>query len=212
MPMTVKPITPSEAGPEVKPIYDRLKAQYMIVPIFFQAFGHIPHLLASYVRQIGLEEKGITLPVALKDLVHYATAQEFSCSYCMGSAIMTLRIKGYSERAIAALKSRSEAMEFDAKTRRLLSFARLLARNPDRVTAADIVELRSAGFSDERILGAAALVASSGFSTRITGVLCIEPEGIVSAANSPLGRRLLIPFIRLMMRRGHPQPVEPVPA
>ena len=211
MSMTVKPITPSEAGPEVKPIYDRVKAKYMIVPIFFQAIAQVPHLLASYVRQIGLEEKGVSLPASLIDLIHYATAQEFSCSYCTGSAMMTLRINGYSERAISALKGRSEAMEFDAKTRRLLSFARLLARNPERVTASEIGELRAAGFSDEAIISAAALVAASGFTTRITGVLRIEPDGIVSAANSPLGRRLLIPFMRLMMRRGQP-PAEAVPA
>lgn len=209
--MTVRPVPPSEASPELKPLYDALRAKYVTVPSSLQAVGSQPHLLASIIKQMKLMEKGVILPARMKDLMSYAAAQEFSCSYCVGSAMMILRINGYSEREISALKSRSEAMEFDTNTRRLLSFVRLLARNPDRVTPAEIADLRAAGFSNAVIISAAALVASSGFSTRMNGVLGVGADGMMQAANSPVGRRLLIPLMRFMMRRAQPPP-ETVPA
>lgn len=209
--MTVRPVPPSEAGAELKPLYDVLRAKYMAVPSSIQAMGSQPHLIASLMKQMRLMEKGVALPARMKDLVNYASAQEFSCSYCIGSAMMILRINGYSEREITSLKSRSEAMEFDANTRRLLSFGRLLARNPDRISTADVAEMRAAGFSDEEIISAAALVASSGFSTRMNGVLGVEADAMIRTVNSPIGRRLLIPIMRLLMRRAQP-PAEAVPA
>lgn len=182
-------------------MFARIKAAAGAVPNPMRVLAHDTHLLETALKEEEALYFTSILPERLKNLVCYAVAQEHSCTYCMGAMAMMLRLSGFSEREIDALKREMEAAEFDEKTRAILDFVRHFSRSPETISRADAAKVRDAGYKDDEIIAVIALAAHMGTGTRFATSLDIDLDGMVNAANSGFGRRTLIPVMRFMMNR-----------
>ena len=74
------------------------------------------------------------------------------------------------------MASDPESAPLPPRSRALVRYALLLTRTPQRVTAADLISLRDAGFGDPGIHDAASVTAYFNFVNRIAAGLGVEQE------------------------------------
>ena len=74
--------------------------------------------------------------------------------------------------------------ELDEKTRALLAYAEALTKQPGAIGDADIEALRDAGWSEDAIYDATALIAFFNFSGRMEAASGLPPDEV------PIGSRL----------------------
>ena len=74
--------------------------------------------------------------------------------------------------------------ELDEKTRALLTYAEALTKEPAAIGDADIEALRAAGWSEDAIYEATALIAFFNFSGRLEAASGLPPDEV------PIGSRL----------------------
>jgi uncharacterized peroxidase-related enzyme len=76
------------------------------------------------------------------------------------------------------------AHELDEKTRALLAYAEALTKEPAAIGDADVEALRDAGWSEDAIYDATALIAFFNFSGRMEAASGLPPDEV------PIGSRL----------------------
>jgi uncharacterized peroxidase-related enzyme len=74
--------------------------------------------------------------------------------------------------------------EFDEKTRTLLAYAEALTKEPAAIGDADVDALRDAGWSEDAIYDATALIAFFNFSGRMEAASGLPPDEV------PIGSRM----------------------
>ncbi len=94
----------------------------------------------------------------------------------MASHEPDLRSEIKSDERVRAIQSDYRTAELDPATVALLDFSVKLTQAPQRMSAADVDRLRSAGFADEAIVDAAQLIGYFNYSNRVMDSLGIEPE------------------------------------
>ena len=86
-------------------------------------------------------------------------------------------VQGFTAQQVESILSGVEATELiDDKTKALLRYAEKATRHAYKVEQADIENLRSAGYPDEEILEAAAVIAAFNMIDRIADALGVETE------------------------------------
>ena len=83
--------------------------------------------LQEAIEVILQPERVAYAPVHLMSVAYFVACQENECRYCYGEVRALMRIWGYSERQIRDLEQ--EASLADGVTRRVVEFARKLARS-----------------------------------------------------------------------------------
>jgi uncharacterized peroxidase-related enzyme len=76
----------------------------------------------------------------------------------------------------------------DEKTRALLEYAEKLTKTPAAIDDADIDALRSAGWNEEGIYEATALISFFNFSGRMEAASGLPPDEVPAAARPPEAR------------------------
>ena len=77
--------------------------------------------------------------------------------------------------------------DLDEKTRALLGYARKLTQEPDMVEDADIEDLREAGWEEDGIYEATALISLFNFSGRMEAASGLPMDEVPAAARLPEG-------------------------
>lgn len=77
--------------------------------------------------------------------------------------------------------------DLDEKTQALLGYARKLTREPDMVEDADIENLREAGWDEDGIYEATALISLFNFSGRMEAASGLPMDEVPEAARLPEG-------------------------
>jgi alkylhydroperoxidase family enzyme len=115
------------------------------------------------------------------------TSQENACRYCYGLERAAMKIWGYSEKQIRDLEE--EASLADGVTRRVVDFARKLAKSNPSPARTDWDALLAEGLSTPQVCEIAACVGEACFANRLATFLALPPnEAIERLSNTLLGR------------------------
>lgn len=138
--------------------------------------GTLPNLF----RLIGLSSKALTaytnfnssislaLDAKTRERIALAVAQVNGCGYCLSAhTYLGLNLVKLSPEEIALNRNGQSG---DAVAQAAVSFAAKVAKARGHVTAADLADVRAAGYSDAQIVEIVALVAESTFTNYLNEV------------------------------------------
>jgi SAM-dependent methyltransferase/alkylhydroperoxidase family enzyme len=146
-------------------------------------WGHQPGLhdaLAALIGQTGdvaslsLRERGILVTACA------ATVGDAYCSLAWG-----VRLADEAGPEVAAAVLRGDDAGLTPPERALATWARRVARVPSATTAADVQELRDAGYDDARIVAITAFVALRQAFAAVNDALGSQPDAELAAAAPP---------------------------
>jgi alkylhydroperoxidase family enzyme len=84
------------------------------------------------------------------------------------------------------------ASPLEARERVMMAFAEKVAANADRITAADIEDLRSHGYRDEEIFDLAAAAAARCFFSKLIDALGIQADATFNDLDPALRQALTV--------------------
>lgn len=143
----VSPVTPEQAGPEVKEIYNHLSRSMGKVLNIFQNLGNSPAALTGFLAFNDALNR-TSLSPQLREKIALAVAQANECNYCLSAHTLGGKHSGISnEDIILARKGESS----DKKTQAILKFVKLVVQNRGKVTDDQVAQLKSAGISDKEL-------------------------------------------------------------
>lgn len=125
---------------------------------------------------------------AMMEIAYLVTSQENACRYCYGLSRAAMKIWGYSEKRIQDLEQR--ATMADSVTRRVVEFARKLARSNPSPARRDREALLAEGLKPEAVAELAAIVVKACLANRLATFLALPP-------NLPLERLPARPLTRI---------------
>lgn len=164
----LNPIDESTAGDRVRELFGAVERRLKRVPNMLRLMGNSPAILGAYLQfNEAFEHTGLT--PKLRSLITVAVSQLNGCDYTLSTAVALGRREGLSDDEFT-LARRAEAS--DPRTAAALRFAATAVREGGHVSAAEVVRLRNAGFSDEEIvevIGAVALNVFRNYFNLIAG-------------------------------------------
>ena len=171
-------ISPAEARERVREIYAEEQADWGYVPDYARVFCYRPEVMARWGELL----TEIRRPVDPRrmELATFAAAHETRhspCSLAHGAALAKI----IGKQAVLAIAAGREDEVLEPADIAILRFARQVARDASKITAADIEDLRAHGLGDDEIFDIAANAASRCFFTKLLDALGTD-------ADSPLMR------------------------
>jgi uncharacterized peroxidase-related enzyme len=135
-----------EAAPAAsRPLLDAVKAKLGTVPNMMKLLGVSPAALEGYLSLSGALDKG-RLDARLRESIALTVAEFNGCDYCLAAhSFIGKNLVKLSDEQVAQAR---DARAADPRTGAALRFAQRVASDRGRVTDADLVTLRAAGFDD----------------------------------------------------------------
>ncbi len=120
-------------------------------------WAHLPSALNSLSNLMGETTRAASLSLTQRALLVTAAASALGDSYC--SMAWGKRLSEATTPEIAAAVIRGGTDDLDDSDQALVRWARLVATNPNSISAEDVQALRDAGFDDSQIFVITAFVA-----------------------------------------------------
>ncbi|WP_288363561.1 peroxidase-related enzyme [uncultured Spongiibacter sp.] len=136
------------ASAEQQELLDAIQQKLGMVPNFLKIFANSPAALRAFLGLHGIAGEG-ELPPATRERIALAVAQQNACQYCVSAHTAIGRKAGLNGDEIAANRAGGSQ---DAKAAVAVKFANTLVEHSGSVTAAEIAELHSAGYSDAEVV------------------------------------------------------------
>jgi uncharacterized peroxidase-related enzyme len=153
-------INPESATGKARELLEAVKTKMGLVPNMTRAMANAPAVLEGYLALSGALGHGV-LSAKHREQIALAVGQANHCEYCVAAHSAIGKMVGLSAEQI--IDSR-RGTAVDAKTDRLIRFARGLVDQRGNVSDADIAEVRAAGFDDDAIAEIVAGVALNIFT------------------------------------------------
>lgn len=144
----LQPLSPETTSGKTKEILAGVKSKLGSVPNIYGAMAHSPALLEGYLGLSGALGGG-KLDPKLREFISLAVAEKNGCSYCL-SAHTTIGNKMLVIDEQTLLKSRTEE-SIDGRTDAALTFVTAIVDKKGKVSDADIITVKEAGYTDEEI-------------------------------------------------------------
>ena len=90
-----------------------------------------------------------------------------------------------NESLTAEFATTWSSFELDEQTRTLLAYAEKLTRTPNQLDDTDVDSLREAGWSEDAVYEATALISFFNFSGRLEAASGLPPDEVPGAATLP---------------------------
>jgi uncharacterized peroxidase-related enzyme len=157
-------------------MYDRQQKHYGYVPNYATVFSHRPEIMRRWAELLA----AIKRPMSKRrfELATFVAAHELRSTLCTlahGKALLAF----FSAEDVMAMARGKIPASLSAAEAALMRFARAVARDASAITAQDVAELKSYGYSDAEVFDIVATVAGRAFFTKI-----IESLGV--ATDAPL--------------------------
>ncbi|MFO8078100.1 MAG: peroxidase-related enzyme, partial [Thermoplasmatota archaeon] len=94
-------------------------------------------------------------------------SKENNCKYCMNHHGEALSYLWKDKEKVKEFIHRPETVTFSEKQKTMVNYASRLTKSPSLVTEEDIIQMRSAGFSDKEILDINLIICYFNFVNRI---------------------------------------------
>ena len=164
----VAKISEEQAGPELKPLFDQIRAHYGFVPNYFQALGHFPEVIQTERAYAEVVMREGTLPAALKEKIMLVVSGINSSSYCIAAHMEVLNRLGVPKTVGRYLATDYTRAPVDDKEKALFRYADKLTRRPAEIDRADAQAVFQAGWDDRALIETVLVVALSNYINRIS--------------------------------------------
>jgi uncharacterized peroxidase-related enzyme len=154
-----------------KPLLDAVEKQPGLIPNLFRLVGLSPAALEGYVSLNGALSK--TLDVKTRERIAVAIAQANGCDYCLSAHTYP----GFNVAKLVRVRCGAIAKAIQVMQRpmrRAVVFAQRIAETRGRVSDAELTAVKSAGYTDARVLGIVANVAINVLTNFINNVAQTE--------------------------------------
>jgi uncharacterized peroxidase-related enzyme len=141
-------VTAEQANQEQSELFSAITAQLGMVPNFLKVFANSPTALKAFLGLFGVTSAGSLDPLT-KERIALALAQQNACQYCVSAHTALASKAGLSGTEIDANRSGTSQ---DAKAAAAVKFANSLAEHKGEVTAAELLSVRNAGYSESDIV------------------------------------------------------------
>ena len=158
----------TEAGHELKGLYEQIKSKMGFLPNYFQALGRVPELVSGQLALTAALEKAPGLPQDAKERVGMVVSGINSSSYCIAIHMELLRKFGVERALSRKLATNYPNAPVGDKEQALYRFADKLTRHPGDISRADVDALRAAGWDDNAIVESVVTIAYFNFITRVS--------------------------------------------
>ncbi|MFZ2168397.1 MAG: peroxidase-related enzyme [Methylococcaceae bacterium] len=141
-------VTNETASTEQKALLDAIQSQLGMVPNFLKVFANSPAALRAFLGLHGIANEG-SLDPQTRERIALVVAQQNACEYCLSAHTAIGRKAGLNSAEIQANRSGTSQ---DTKAAVAVKLARSLVEHMGEVTTAEIIEARTAGYSDAEIV------------------------------------------------------------
>lgn len=163
-------ISPEEASPEVREIYEKaLRGKPGNVQ---KALAHRPEMLKNFLNFYA--SVGRSLERKLYEMIYLRVSFINGCNYCAQHHLAASKRVGLTTEDWAALKA-GDYSRYSEKERAALAYADKLTRTPPKITDTDFDELKKY-FSESEIVDLHMLVGLANLTNRVTDPLGLEVE------------------------------------
>jgi alkylhydroperoxidase family enzyme len=180
---------PSLASDAVAAMYLRQQASWGYVPNYAKVFCHRPEVMARWAQLVA----EIKRPMDKRrfELVTFTAAHELRHSACALAHGKALREFFTDEQILAIAEGRLDGV-LGVAEQCLVTFARQIARDASRVTAAHVRSLAQHGYTDAEVFDIAAVAAGRAFFTKLLDALGVEPDSPFLALDTAFRRTLTV--------------------
>ncbi|MFO7286451.1 MAG: peroxidase [Gammaproteobacteria bacterium] len=173
-------------------MYERQQRHYGYVPSYATVFSHRPEVIRRWAELLA----AIKRPMGKRrfELATFAAAHELKSTLCTlahGKALLEF----FSAADVIALARGETPPSITPAEAALMRFARAVARDASSITAGDVAQLKTNGFSDAEVFDIAAVAAGRAFFTKVI-------ESLGAASDGPL--EALDPELRAALAVGRP--------
>lgn len=169
----IETIPPALADGAVAGMYLRQQATWGYVPNYAKVFCHRPEVMLRWAQLLA----EIKRPMDKRrfELVTFSAAHELRHSACALAHGKALREFFDDEQIVAIAQARLDGI-LGLAEQCLVTFARQVARDASRVTAAQVRALMAHGYTDAEVFDIAATAAGRAFFTKLLDALGVEPD------------------------------------
>ena len=155
-----------------QPLLEAVKKQIGVVPNLFRLVANSPAALEGYLGMSGALAKG-ALPAPTRERIALAVAEINGCNYCLSAlTYMGKNLAKLDDAEIAA--NRAGTSNNDPKADAAVRFAAKVTQQRGKVSAEDVLAVKSAGYSDAQIVEIVQHVALNTWTNYINEVAGTE--------------------------------------
>jgi len=104
----LSPVTPEQAAPEVRPIFETYLQERGNIPNMFRTVALRPKHLQTMIAHFRTVMNEGTVPPQLKELLWVRVSHLNQCRYCLSSHTVLARKRGASEAVVEAVQGRGD--------------------------------------------------------------------------------------------------------
>lgn len=169
-----------QATAEVQRMFDEDTAELGYVMNVSRLWAYQPATVTGLFRLLGQVNSGDRLSLRQRFILVTACASAFGDSYC--ALAWGSKLAKASDAQTAARVVEGVDDDLSTSERAMAAWARKVARDPNGTTAADVQELRDAGFSDSQIFTITAFLALRLAFSTVNDALGLRPDAALRSA------------------------------
>ncbi|MBK8068237.1 MAG: carboxymuconolactone decarboxylase family protein [Rhodanobacteraceae bacterium] len=154
-----------------QPLLEAVKKQIGVVPNLFRLVANSPAALEGYLGMSGALAKG-ALPAPTRERIALAVAEINGCNYCLSAH--TYLGKNLARLDDAEIAANRAGTSNDPKADAAVRFAAKVTQQRGKVSAEDVLAVKSAGYSEEQIVEIVQHVALNTWTNYINEVARTE--------------------------------------
>lgn len=168
-------VDPDEAPPSVETHLNEERERLGRVPLYDAILAHEPTVLSAAHRYHAALMAGDRLDRRLKELAYVAVSMENDCEYCTAAHVESLVERLEVPESMVEEMARDDLAPLEERERLVVRTARQVARDPQRLGAADLDRCRDVGFDEAAIVELVATCAEAVHANTIAQAFSIHP-------------------------------------
>lgn len=174
----LQPTVPGADQSMVDEIFAGVEAHIGFVPDGMKLYSISPPVLQTFVQGVGYFLGHESLRQELLAMIRYLGSSDAGCEFCISLNEGFLDNMGVDLDSARAARSNPDAAPVTDQEKVLLKLALKGITMPDAVTAQDIANARTAGWSDRQIFDAIALAANNRAFNLVLKTFNVEAQGV----------------------------------
>ena len=167
-------LEPAAEAPELRAVFEQLRATRGRVPGMYRTLAHQPAVLAAHRAYFHAALDSGVLPRAFKEPIAFKVARLRNTAYCTGSHRSYALKHGVSEAQLEAI-DRGDYSGLDARGAAAMRFAEAMVADPDKVDDAVFAALRDCFAADEMV-EIISLIGIMELACSLAGVFALDAD------------------------------------
>jgi alkylhydroperoxidase family enzyme len=142
---------------------------------------HRKLLIAGGRHELAVDRSAKTLPLNIREIAVYRTAQRLNCTWCIDFGTMLQRHEGLDIERLKDIDNYPTSPAYSHQERLAIAYADAMSATPVTVTDEQVAELR-AEFGDKGVIELTYLIALENMRARNNIALGITDQGFTSGA------------------------------